>query len=124
MGRALAPLRDEGVFIVGSGMSFHNLRDFGGAPREARAAGRRRSTLAAGTVGAEPTARDAALARWAQAPGARARHPREEHLLPLMVVAGAAGRGSRARRVSRHVRRLPRQRRALRRLTAAGRGYT
>ena len=42
-------------------------------------------------VAAEPGARDAALADWSQAPMARQSHPREEHLLPLMVVAGAAG---------------------------------
>ena len=40
---------------------------------------------------ADAGARDAELARWAEAPGARAAHPREEHLLPLMVIAGAAG---------------------------------
>ena len=74
-------------------------------------------------VVAEPAARDAALARWAQAPGARVAHPREEHLLPLMVMAGAAGpdRG----RVAFHdtFGGLSRQRRALRRLTAARASY-
>jgi hypothetical protein len=40
---------------------------------------------------AEPAARDAGLARWGSAPMARLAHPREEHLLPLMVMAGAAG---------------------------------
>lgn len=35
--------------------------------------------------------RDAALLAWERAPAARESHPREEHLLPLMVAAGAAG---------------------------------
>ena len=43
------------------------------------------------TVGAEPRERDERLADWTKAPGARESHPREEHLLPLMVIAGAAG---------------------------------
>jgi aromatic ring-opening dioxygenase catalytic subunit (LigB family) len=38
----------------------------------------------------DPRRRDASLAAWKQAPGARLAHPREEHLLPLMVAAGAA----------------------------------
>ena len=93
LGRALAPLRDEDVLLVGSGMSYHNMRDLVGARRARRGRrSRRRSTTGSGgwpwrTRGA----RDAELARWEQAPGARAAHPREEHLLPLMVMAGAAG---------------------------------
>ena len=89
VGKALAPLRDEGVLIVGSGMTFHNLRAFfqpGAAPVAAAFDAWLRET---GT--AEPAARDAALVRWEEAPAARLCHPREEHLLPLMVVAGAAG---------------------------------
>src|SRR5690606_25284555 len=42
-------------------------------------------------VTAEPAERERRLAAWADAPSARAAHPREEHLLPLHVVAGAAG---------------------------------
>ena len=93
LGRALAPLRDEGVLLVGSGMSYHNMRDLvGGAPREARAAKSAPFDDWLGRVAAaDAGARDAELARWEEAPGARAAHPREEHLLPLMVVAGAAG---------------------------------
>lgn len=43
------------------------------------------------TCVSDATTRDAGLRRWAEAPGGRASHPREEHLLPLMVIAGAAG---------------------------------
>jgi len=92
-GRALAPLRAEGVLLVGSGMSFHNLRDFfGPMPRAARAAksGPFDEWLRRVAV-ADRAARDAELARWEHAPNARLAHPREEHLLPLMVIAGAAG---------------------------------
>ncbi|MFO0740109.1 MAG: class III extradiol ring-cleavage dioxygenase [Labilithrix sp.] len=89
IGRALAPLRDEGVLIVGSGMSYHNLRELvrhgGGAVSNEFDAWLQRSVLA------EPAARVRELVRWASAPSARQAHPREEHLLPLMVIAGAAG---------------------------------
>lgn len=89
LGRALRPLRDEGVFLIGSGMSFHDLRAFGhpsvGPVSEPF------DTWLRETAILDTPERDAALARWEQAPGARAAHPREEHLLPLMVVAGAAG---------------------------------
>ncbi|HEY6078101.1 MAG TPA: class III extradiol ring-cleavage dioxygenase [Polyangiaceae bacterium] len=88
MGRALAPLRDEGVFIVGSGMSYHNLRAFGAQGRPAASAF---DAWLRESVPLEPKQRDARLAEWQKAPAARAAHPREEHLLPLMVVAGAAG---------------------------------
>jgi aromatic ring-opening dioxygenase catalytic subunit (LigB family) len=89
IGRALAPLRDEGILIVGSGMSYHNMRGFG------RETGRAHSEIfdqwLRGVVVASPAARDEGLGRWSTAPSARDAHPREEHLLPLMVVAGAAG---------------------------------
>lgn len=89
IGRALAPLRDAGVLIVGSGMSFHNMPAF----RMGRAMpdGTRFDAWLHEAIGAAPAERDAALADWTSAPGARGAHPREEHLLPLMVIAGAAG---------------------------------
>lgn len=89
MGRALAPLRDEGVFIIGSGMTFHDLRSF--FDGSARAASETFDAWLRDTMVLEASERDRGLARWARAPSARRAHPREEHLLPLMVIAGAAG---------------------------------
>lgn len=88
VGRALAPLRDEGVFIVGSGMSYHNLRAFFG---KGTAAAAEFDAWLGEAVAQEPRERACRLTRWAKAPSARLAHPREEHLLPLMVVVGAAG---------------------------------
>lgn len=92
-GRALAPLRDEGVLIVGSGMSFHNMRGYGD-PRFGPVSDEFDRWLTT-TVESDPTSRHAALQGWTQAPSARPSHPlrAEEHLIPLMVVAGAAGEG-------------------------------
>ena len=88
LGRALAPLRDEGVLILGSGLSYHNLRQFGPAARAPSAAFDQwlQQTL----VASSPQARIQGLLDWSAAPGARAAHPREDHLLPLMVAVGAA----------------------------------
>jgi len=92
IGRALEGLRDEGVLIVGSGLSFHNLRGFYGEnPRIAADAEAFDAWLARTVTAPDSAARDEGLIRWASAPGARTSHPREEHLLPLMVAAGAAG---------------------------------
>ncbi|MDR0480685.1 MAG: dioxygenase [Gallionellaceae bacterium] len=89
MGRALAPLRQEGVLIVGSGMSYHNMRGFFSGNGVADS--RQFDAWLTETVELPDTAaRDLRLKQWEQAPAARAAHPREEHLLPLMVVAGAA----------------------------------
>jgi aromatic ring-opening dioxygenase catalytic subunit (LigB family) len=88
IGRALAPLRDEGILIVGSGMSFHNLRAlFSGADLSQADAF---DTWLGEAVTADAAERAARLTAWESAPAARFAHPREEHLLPLMVAAGAA----------------------------------
>jgi aromatic ring-opening dioxygenase catalytic subunit (LigB family) len=89
VGRALAPLRDEGVLILGSGLSYHNLRVFGREAREPSAAFD--LWLAQTLVDSNPAERIARLIDWEQAPAARQAHPQEDHLLPLMVAVGAAG---------------------------------
>ena len=88
IGRALAPLPDDGVLIVGSGMSFHNMRAFGPAAAPSAAWD---DALSAAVTDPDPDARRTRVAQWATLPGARFAHPREEHLLPLMVALGAGG---------------------------------
>jgi aromatic ring-opening dioxygenase catalytic subunit (LigB family) len=90
-GRALQALRDEDVLIIGSGMSFHNMRAYGN-PQFAPISDEFDDWLTQ-AVQAEPQERDQLLAAWTKAPRARDCHPprAEEHLLPLMTVAGAAG---------------------------------
>ena len=87
IGQALAPLRDEGVLIVGSGLSYHNLRMFG---PQAEVPSKAFDQWLQATLAAAPAQRVSLLTAWATAPAARQCHPREEHLLPLMVALGAA----------------------------------
>jgi aromatic ring-opening dioxygenase catalytic subunit (LigB family) len=93
LGRALAPLRDEGILIVGSGLTYHNMRMFvSNEPSHvAQAAAFDRwlkETLETGDIGK----RDERLAHWLDNPDARACHfPTPEHFLPIMVAAGAGG---------------------------------
>jgi aromatic ring-opening dioxygenase catalytic subunit (LigB family) len=89
IGRALAPLRDEGVLIVGSGMSFHNLRERG--PHVTARADQWDAALTDAVTDPDPVRRAGRVAAWDQLPYAQFAHPREEHLLPLMVALGAGG---------------------------------
>jgi len=84
LGRALAPLRDRGVLIVGSGYSFHNFATFGSPEAQVF------DDWLQQTMTSDAETRWNGLARWSQAPTARNAHAREEHLIPLMVAAGAA----------------------------------
>jgi aromatic ring-opening dioxygenase catalytic subunit (LigB family) len=90
MGRALSPLRNDGVLIVGSGLSYHNLRQFF-SPAAYGPSSEFDAWLKGALLGGSPSDRVKLLTAWESAPSARAAHPREEHLLPLMVAVGAAG---------------------------------
>jgi len=89
LGRAIASLRDEGVLIIGSGLSYHNLRQFF-SPRGWGPSREFDGWLNRVLLLGNPQERGKLLTDWEAAPAARAAHPREEHLLPLMVAVGAA----------------------------------
>ncbi|HEX8125144.1 MAG TPA: class III extradiol ring-cleavage dioxygenase [Allosphingosinicella sp.] len=88
LGRLLAPLRDEGVLIIGSGLSYHNLREMRG--NEGAEPSRQFDAWLQETLAAAPAERAERLIRWERAPMARAAHPQEDHLIPLMAAVGAA----------------------------------
>lgn len=87
LGRALAPLREEGVLIVGSGLSYHNLREFG--PR-ARIPSAEFDSWLNQALALAPEERTKAILNWEQAPSARRCHAQEDHLVPLFTALGAA----------------------------------
>jgi aromatic ring-opening dioxygenase catalytic subunit (LigB family) len=91
MGAALAPLREEGVLIVGSGLSYHNLRALRMAATAGPVSDQFEAWLTQAVSDPDAASRARQLMQWSAAPAARLAHPREEHLIPLMVVAGAAG---------------------------------
>jgi aromatic ring-opening dioxygenase catalytic subunit (LigB family) len=96
LGRALAGLGREDLLILGSGFSFHNMRAFftPDTAETARANDEFQQWLIETCAGQDlgRDKREDRLARWEDAPHARYCHPREEHLLPLHVCCGAAGR--------------------------------
>ncbi len=92
LGEALRPLLDENILIIGSGFSFHNMSAFSwrpnGKPDQANDAFQD-WLIDANTKPAYAETREALL-NWEDTPSARYCHPREEHLLPLLVCAGLA----------------------------------
>jgi len=88
LGEALMPLRKEGCLIIGSGMSYHGF--FQRPPVGVTAQGASKAFdeyLHEVLPGKD---RKKGLLDWEKAKHARVSHPREEHLIPLMVVAAAA----------------------------------
>jgi aromatic ring-opening dioxygenase catalytic subunit (LigB family) len=90
VGEALIPLRDEGILIMGSGLTYHNMRGFG-RPESMAVSEQFEQYLDSAIAASNPRRRAEMLEHWETAPAARLAHPREDHLVPLMVVAGAAG---------------------------------
>lgn len=93
LGRVLAPLREKNILVLGSGMSFHNLRAFfvPGMVTAQDNADFETWLQATCTGDMEEGKRAEQLALWHQAPGGLKCHPRPEHLLPLHVCYGMAG---------------------------------
>ena len=91
IGKALEPLRKERVLLVGSGMSFHNLNALFQFNRQKPVGYDFNRALSKAVTNPNAMSRNMLLRSWHKFPGAREAHPREEHLVPLFVIAGAAG---------------------------------
>jgi 4,5-DOPA dioxygenase extradiol len=94
LGKALQSLLSEDILVIGSGFSFHNIGAFfdegsGDDPANEAFQDWLVETCTGKTAQAE---REMRLIDWEAAPNARYCHPREEHLLPLLICAGLAGR--------------------------------
>lgn len=95
IGKALADLRKDNVLVIGSGFSFHNLKEFFVPPTPKSQAMNESfeqwliDTCSNSQLTEEE--REQRLINWDSAPAARFCHPREEHLLPLHVCYGVAG---------------------------------
>ena len=90
IGKALRPLLDESVLVIGSGFSFHNMRafQFGSNFVEDLENEKFQDYLENICCKSTEQERDSQLLSWTKIPGARYCHPREEHLIPLHICAG------------------------------------
>jgi len=97
MGLALAPLRQEGILLLGSGVPvFHNFSILFSSSRATQADGLKQSLCfddwLLKTLKTEVNERNRMLLEWESAPGAKVCHPAgaSEHFMPTLVIAGAA----------------------------------
>jgi len=90
LGRALQPLREQNILIIGSGLSYHNLRMFGKTETARKASKEFDDWLGGVLANPSPSERRNNLKNWESAPSARLAHPREDHLVPLFIAYGAA----------------------------------
>jgi len=93
LGKSIASLREKNILILGSGLSFHNLKVFFVPPPGDADESREFDRWLVDTCTSQDLSvreREQRLVAWESAPHARFCHPREEHLLPLHVCYGAA----------------------------------
>ena len=94
MGNVLRGLLHENILVIGSGFSYHNLRGFFaqkyGAPDPANEAFQNWLIETCTSPQLDQATREQRMTAWEQAPSARYCHPREDHLLPLLVCLGLA----------------------------------
>ena len=103
IGRALAPLANEGVMIIGSGGLSHNLREWRSVPPGAPPAWM--TEFVAWVRNAIETRNHAALIDYVQqAPHAVRNHPTDEHFLPLFVALGAVSAAGADARIVRELK--------------------
>lgn len=95
LGKVLGKMLNENILVIGSGFSFHNLRafSFDNTHRPDQRNDQFQNWLIeACTKPGSQEDLEQQLINWEKAPSARYCHPREEHLLPLYVCCGMAGK--------------------------------
>lgn len=90
LGQSLQALREQGVLIIGSGLTYHNLRHF---DEKGKTSSYEFEQWLFKVLQQKASVRHGALKHWEEAPYARQAHPQEDHLLPLWVALGAAHNG-------------------------------
>lgn len=88
LGASLRALLDEEILFIGSGFSFHNMRAFGRSDGPENDAFQ--DYLIDACTSGDTKRQRQLLVNWEQAPNARYCHPRQEHLLSLLICAGLA----------------------------------
>jgi len=95
VGKALRALQPENILVIGSGFSFHNMREFlwNGVPRQNPGNDAFQNWLIETCTGPfSQSEREQRLLEWEKAPNARYCHPREEHLLPVHICQALANK--------------------------------